>query len=99
MGPTGTGTYRVGRPTLRWHRGRVDPIDWEDLRRTVRAKHGWEVDSESFGTEEARLALVHLIGDDAMRAAVDYYVDSRPARELARCALMILRPPSGPSLI
>lgn len=73
----------------------MDPIDWEDLRRTVRVKHGWDVDSESFGTEEARLALVHLIGDDALRAAVDYYVDFRPARELARCALMILRPPSA----
>jgi hypothetical protein len=70
----------------------VDPVDWEELRRTVRVKHGWDLDSETYGTEEARLALAHLVGDDVLRATVDYYVAFRPARELARCALMILRP-------
>jgi hypothetical protein len=70
----------------------MEPIDWCQLGRDVRLKHGWDVDDESFGTEEARAALCELIGDDAMRAAVDYYVDALPAGELARCALMILRP-------
>lgn len=42
--------------------------------------------------KESRVALCHLIGDEALRAAVDYSVDMRPAGEMARCALMILRP-------
>lgn len=70
----------------------MEPIDWAELRRAVRLQHGRDLDDESFGTEEARLALCHLLGDDALRAAVDYYVDWQPAREMARCALMILRP-------
>lgn len=70
----------------------MEPIDWAELRRTVRLRHGWDLDDDSFGTEEARLALCELLGDEALRATVDYYVDWRPAREMARCALMILRP-------
>ena len=70
----------------------MDSIDWEQLRREVRLKHGRDVDDESFGTEESRLAICHLIGDEALRAAVDYCVDMRPGVEMARCALMILRP-------
>ncbi len=75
-----------------WHSPAMAPIDWDELRRAVRAKHGWDIDDESFSTEEARLALVELVGDDALRSGVDYCVDRSPAANFVQCIFRILRP-------
>ncbi len=66
-----------------------EPINWEQLGRelgTLRA------DGEHVGRDDARRAIERLIGEDRLRAAVDYYVVGGPGSELARHVLWQLRP-------
>ncbi|MEV0650839.1 hypothetical protein AB0I28_36855 [Phytomonospora sp. NPDC050363] len=61
-------------------------IDWQELAEDI------GVDPNSGGDRVARRALAFLLGDDAVRAAVDWYVDGRPASEHARSVLRLLQP-------
>ncbi|HEY1179757.1 MAG TPA: hypothetical protein VGF17_26680 [Phytomonospora sp.] len=61
-------------------------IDWGELAAAI------GVDPHSGGDGVARRALAHLLGDEALRRAVDWYVDGRPAAEHARSVLWLLRP-------
>ena len=44
------------------------------------------------GSDDAQRALEQIIGEDALRASVDYYVDCRLGSSLARSVLWRLRP-------
>jgi hypothetical protein len=64
-------------------------IDWEKLATTLEliTENG-----EQGSSEAARRALELLIGEDAMRSSVDYYIAGRPGAELARSVLWQLHP-------
>jgi hypothetical protein len=62
--------------TAKWHPRQVASTDCGDLPRTVRIKLGRDVDDPSSGGEEANLALIDLVGDDALRAGMDYNIGS-----------------------
>jgi len=64
-------------------------INWEELATTLGLliKNG-----ERGSSEAARRALELLIGEDALRASVDYYIAGRRGAELARCVLWQLHP-------
>jgi hypothetical protein len=67
----------------------LGPIDWRALAErlgTLRA------DGESGGSELGRGALEAIVGPEALRAAVDYYVAELPGAQLARSVLALLRP-------
>ena len=64
-------------------------IDWNALAGAIGA------DPDSGGDRIARRAVAHLLGDEAMRQAVDWYVDGRPAAEHARSVLWLLHPPAA----
>jgi len=69
--------------------GTLGPVDWRALAErlgTLRA------DGESGGSDLGRRALELILGADALRAAVDYYVAALPGAELARSVLALLRP-------
>jgi hypothetical protein len=51
--------------------------------------------SEQGGTRLACEALVKIIGDEALRDAVDFYVSGQPGNELARSILWLLSPPAA----
>lgn len=68
-------------------------IDWERLAEEVGAIR--EGGGERGGTDLARRALESILGPDALRAAVDYYVARGPGSELARSVLWFLQPPSA----
>ncbi|MCE9580510.1 MAG: hypothetical protein K8W52_45745 [Deltaproteobacteria bacterium] len=71
--------------------GQARPTDWTALAvqlRSVGAGDGFERGSDTL----ARAAIVQLLGDDAMRDAVDFYVTHRPGSELARSVLWLLHP-------
>jgi len=53
---------------------------------------GW---NESGGSGDAQRALEQVVGEDEMRAAVDYYVTGEPGCELARSVLWLLKPRSA----
>ncbi|GIG66501.1 hypothetical protein [Phytomonospora endophytica] len=63
-----------------------ETIDWGELATAI------GVDPNSGGDGVARRALAHLLGDEALRRAVDWYIDGRPAAEHARSVLWLLRP-------
>jgi hypothetical protein len=63
-----------------------EPIDWGDLALRI------GVDPNSGGDHIARRAIASLLGEQALRRAVDWYVDRRPASEHARSVLWLLRP-------
>jgi hypothetical protein len=65
-------------------RGR--PIDWSALAAEIGVR------PNSGGTEIAKSAIAALLGESALRDAVDWYVESRPAYEHARSVLWLLRP-------
>jgi hypothetical protein len=77
------------------HHGRVtnpeDPIDWRALAEEIGA------DPNRGGDAIARRAITSLLGDEAMRWAVDWYVEGRPAAEHARSVLRLLRPEAARS--
>jgi hypothetical protein len=64
-------------------------INWEELATNLGLliKNG-----EQGSSEAARRALELLIGEDALRASVDYYIAGRRGAELARCVLWQLHP-------
>jgi len=64
-------------------------INWDELATTLGLliKNG-----ERGSSEAARRALEVLIGEDALRASVDYYIAGRSGAELARCVLWQLHP-------
>jgi hypothetical protein len=67
-------------------------IDWEDLSRRIGcvSKDGLQ---ESVSGHDALHALAILIGEDELRAAVDFYVaGQRPGGELVRAVLHVLEP-------
>lgn len=68
-------------------------IDWGTLADTLGAiqttESGW---SERGGTGLACEVLALMIGDDALRDSVDFYVSGQPGHELARSVLWLLGP-------
>jgi hypothetical protein len=63
-----------------------EPIDCQWLATTIGAA------PIAGGDHIARRAIVHLLGETAMRVAVDWYVEGRSAAERARSVLWLLRP-------
>ncbi len=74
----------------------MDKIDWRDLADKLGTitwtEHGH---SEKGGTHIAAQALTHVLGDAALRDAVDFYVSGAPGFEVARSVLWMLRPPAA----
>jgi hypothetical protein len=70
-------------------------IDWEKLAEEL----GLEAPYGEYccGSTDAQRALELLIGEDNLRASVDYYVEHRRGYELARSVLWQLRPWSAMS--
>lgn len=65
-------------------------LDWHGLARQL----GTIGDrSESGGSDLGRQALESIIGVEALRAAVDYFIAGDPGSELARSVLATLQPP------
>jgi hypothetical protein len=69
-------------------------IDWENLatRLGLLTKDGGHC-----GSDDARRALELIVGEEALRASVDYYIAARPGSELARFVLWQLQPWSAMS--
>ncbi len=65
-------------------------IDWHTLARTLGTLGDC---SESGGSDLGRQALELIVGVDALRSAVDYFIAGDPGCELARSVLTILKPP------
>jgi hypothetical protein len=64
-------------------------IDWEELATAL----GLVIkDGEQGSSEAAKRALELLIGEEALRASVDYYIAGRRGAELARSVLWQLHP-------
>src|SRR4051812_43307752 len=64
-------------------------IDWKQLGQQLGTLR---VDGESGGSSEALRAIELLLGEDQLRAAVDYYVAGHRGCELARSVLWQLHP-------
>ena len=64
-------------------------VNWDELRATLRLEM---IDGEPAGDDAARRALELILGEEILRESVDYYVALRPARELVRSVLWLLRP-------
>jgi hypothetical protein len=64
-------------------------VDWETLAQQLGS---FRSDGEFGGSDLGRQALTLIVGADALRAAVDHYVDGRPGSQLARSVLALLRP-------
>lgn len=60
-------------------------IDWQSLAEKLQS-------GNRGGTELARRALIEIIGEEAISASVDHYIDLRDGSELARSVLWLLRP-------
>ena len=72
-------------------------IDWSELSSSLdllrmRNGGGWD---ERSGTVAACQAIERIVGPDALRASVDYYLAGHPGAELARSVLWLLHPPSA----
>ena len=67
----------------------ADPIDWEGLAESCGTldDHG-----ERGGDPVGREAIAQILGADALRSAVDHYVNHRRGSGLARSVLGVLRP-------
>jgi hypothetical protein len=67
----------------------TEHIDW----RALALQLGTLTKGGEFGgSNQAREALEVLLGEDNLRAAVDYYISGRPGSELTRSVLWYLRP-------
>jgi len=74
------------------------PIDWTAVMHAIGATY--ESPNESVvmragGTQVAQRALAALIGENNLRAAVDWYVDLQDGFEVARSVLMHLQAPAA----
>jgi hypothetical protein len=65
------------------------PIDWTAI---AHALGTIRPDGESGGSNTAKLALEMILGRDALRCAVDFYVACKAGRELVRAVLWMLHP-------
>jgi hypothetical protein len=70
----------------------VKTVDWHTLAQKLGSLHD---DGESGGSDLGRQALELIVGVDALRAAVDYYVAREPGSQLARSVLAFLQPPAA----
>lgn len=70
---------------------RDEPIDWQVLAEGIGA------DPNQGGDRTARQAVAFLLGDEAIRRSVDWYVEGRPAAEHARSVLWLLQPDAARS--
>lgn len=61
-------------------------INWSEIARGIGAQDGCG------STQMARLALEQILGEDALREMVDYYISQQPASELVRHVLWLLHP-------
>ena len=64
-------------------------IDWESLAKKLGSLKDF---GETSSSEMARQAIELLLGEDAMRKAVDHYVSFQPGFELARAVLWHIHP-------
>jgi hypothetical protein len=64
-------------------------VNWDQLRAAL---HLEMIDGDAAGSDAARRALQMILGEETLRESVDYYVAMRPARELVRSVLWLLRP-------
>ena len=69
-------------------------IDWESLAARLGLFAG---DHEHCSDDDARRALELIVGEDALRASVDYYLAGRRGSELARFVLWQIHPWSAMS--
>lgn len=67
----------------------IEPIDWEHLAKQLGTLRP---DGESCSSDDAGRAIESIIGEEQLRAAVQYYIAGRPGSELARFVLRQLRP-------
>lgn len=67
----------------------METIDWRDLAQKLGSLHE---DGESGGSDLGRRALELIVGVDALRNAVDYYIEGKPGSELARSVLSLSKP-------
>ena len=74
----------------------ISSIDWRGLAEKIGTitwtEHGR---SESGGTGVACDAITDILGDAALREAVDFYVSGQPGNEMARSVLILLKPPAA----
>ena len=63
--------------------------DWHEIAKTIGSLHE---NGESGGDDEARRALITIVGEENLIGAVDYYVSFQHGRELARSVLRMLKP-------
>ncbi|MGC0415964.1 HEAT repeat domain-containing protein [Embleya sp. AB8] len=70
---------------------RNEPVDWQALADSIGA------DPNTGGERTARRAIAFLLGDEAIRGAVDWYVEGLPASEHARSVLRLLQPDAARS--
>jgi HEAT repeat protein len=64
-------------------------VNWDQLRKALRLEM---IDGDDAGSDAARRALEMILGEVTLRESVDYYVAVRPARELVRSVLWLIRP-------
>jgi hypothetical protein len=70
----------------------VATVDWHALAQKLGTlREG----GESGGTDLGRQALEVIVGVEALRSAVDYYIAGSPGSELARSVLSLLKPSSA----
>jgi hypothetical protein len=74
-------------------RTRTSRIGWEELAQKLGyITYEGSLLKESGGTKNARMALAEIVGDKALRDAVDYNVSGEPGNETARSVLWLLQP-------
>lgn len=66
------------------------PIDWEQIAKSIGIEN-----RQGAGSDDAKKALEQIIGINALRSAVDYYVTCQPYSELVRHVLWFLHPESA----
>lgn len=69
--------------------GNVTVIDWLNIVNTLETLYP---DGERGGSDVGHQALELILGVEAIRSAVDYYIAGRPGFELARSVLAIIKP-------
>jgi hypothetical protein len=67
-------------------------VDWHTLAQQLGTLHD---SGESGGSDLGRQALELIVGVDALRSAVDYFIMGAPGSELARSVLALLKPSSA----